>query len=425
MQKEPVISIIGGTIWGNRGAEAMLTTCIGRLRDAFPQARFNIFSYYPQKDRELVADKRIQVLSAKPLSLATRHFFGALLGAAFKKLNITIPASSFFKAAHALSTSDVLLDIGGITFSDGREKFLPFNILSIWPAMLLGVPVVKMSQALGPFRKALNRCCAAYFLRRCRHIYARGEQTVQHLDEINLPRDQYDPATDMAFLYEPRYSLSHENEDQVQLLVSQIKAEKKRGRKVIVFSPSVLVENESRKKGLDYGERFLDVVRSLPSGQFFYLFMPNATRAASQKPHNNDLLTIMNIKQQAQQDNLAHELFPSIAWVDYDINTDTIRQIVAQADVLVTSRYHAMISGLCLAVPTIVMGWGHKYLETMRYFDLQDYSLDFSNTSISLCSLIEKALHETVPIQQKIRNHQKKVRDLSEQPFLWLKDLLS
>ena len=168
-----------------------------------------------------------------------------------------MPASGFFKPAHALRFSDVLLDIGGITFSDGREKFLPFNILSIWPAMLLGVPVVKMAQALGPFRKPLNRFCAAYFLRRCRHIYARGEQTLQYLDEINLPHDQYDPATDIAFLYEPRYSLSHENEDQVQLLVSQIKAEKKRGRKVIVFSPSVLVDHESRRKGLDYGERFL------------------------------------------------------------------------------------------------------------------------------------------------------------------------
>ena len=53
MAKEPVISIIGGTIWGNRGAESMLVTVIGQLRASFPNARFNVFSYYPAKDREL------------------------------------------------------------------------------------------------------------------------------------------------------------------------------------------------------------------------------------------------------------------------------------------------------------------------------------------------------------------------------------
>ena len=36
MEKHPVVSIIGGTIWGNRGAESMLVTVIGKLREMSP-----------------------------------------------------------------------------------------------------------------------------------------------------------------------------------------------------------------------------------------------------------------------------------------------------------------------------------------------------------------------------------------------------
>ncbi len=116
----------------------------------------------------------ITILSGKPLSLATRHFFGALIGAFCKKIGAGIPKGEFFKIARALAESDVLLDIGGITFSDGREKYLPFNILSIWPAMLLGVPVVKLAQAVGPFKNPLNRFLRKDFLFRCAsHLRAR------------------------------------------------------------------------------------------------------------------------------------------------------------------------------------------------------------------------------------------------------------
>ena len=43
----PRFSLIAATVSGNRGAEAMLETSIGRIRERFPDARFSVFSYYP------------------------------------------------------------------------------------------------------------------------------------------------------------------------------------------------------------------------------------------------------------------------------------------------------------------------------------------------------------------------------------------
>ena len=54
------IAIVGGTLWGNRGAEAMLVTTIGRIRRRHPDARFMVFSYYPEKDACLCSDSTIE-----------------------------------------------------------------------------------------------------------------------------------------------------------------------------------------------------------------------------------------------------------------------------------------------------------------------------------------------------------------------------
>jgi colanic acid/amylovoran biosynthesis protein len=111
--------------------------------------------------------------------------------------------------------------------------------------------------------------------------------------------------------------------------------------------------------------------------------------------------------------------------VDYDIKSDSIRRIIGAGDVLLTSRYHAMISGLSLAVPTAVIGWGHKYRETMAYFDLQEYSLNFSDHSVDLERIVKELLDKKSAIQRKIKKHLPEVRALSETQFEYLARVLS
>jgi polysaccharide pyruvyl transferase WcaK-like protein len=425
MEKHPVISIIGGTIWGNRGAESMLVTVIGKLREIKPDTRFNVFSYYPTHDRELIEDDLITILSGKPVSLITRHFFGALVIAILKKLGIKAPKGDFFKIARALYASDLLLDIGGITFSDGREKYLPFNILTIWPAMLLHVPVVKLAQAVGPFRHQINRLCAKLFLFRCAQVFARGEKTAEFLNDLHFPLDCYDTSADIAFLYKPDYSLSVENPEKVEDLLTWVRGEKRRGKSILVFSPSVLVDQESSSRGLNYSEGFFDVIRQLGEESFSYIFIPNATRETSEKTHNNDILAIRKMQGSASAGRLSAEVQDAVKWVTWDINSKSIRQIIGSADALVTSRYHAMISGLALAVPTLVIGWGHKYRETMAYFGLEHYSLDFGEEASGLADIVHELLNQKTAIRRKIKKHLPEVQARSDVQFAYLARVLA
>jgi polysaccharide pyruvyl transferase WcaK-like protein len=69
---------------------------------------------------------------------------------------------------------------------------------------------------------------------------------------------------------------------------------------------------------------------------------------------------------------------PDVALVDADLAPAQLRAVVGKADLLITSRFHGMITGLASATPTVVVGWGHKYAEVLAQFDGEHLALDYS-----------------------------------------------
>ena len=193
-----------------------------------------------------------------------------------------------------LSRSDALIDLAGVSFIDGREKYLPFNILTIWPAMLMGVPVFKLSQAVGPFRQTLNHWVAGSLLKRCRMLVPRGRTTLEHLSEIDIPADRLFPAPDTAFCFREQDSLSDEGVEEITTLLDLVGGDR-RGE-VIGICPSSVIASKASKEGWDYVGFLAEVVRTLVAdGQLVVLF-PNATRAdAGDALRNNDLPVIRDV----------------------------------------------------------------------------------------------------------------------------------
>jgi colanic acid/amylovoran biosynthesis protein len=409
------VSIIGGTIWGNRGAEAMLVTTVGEVRQRFPAAQVHIFSYLAKRDRSLLHDPSIEIHSSSPASLLFVQLPIALLCGLLKPLRIHLPDRLLPRSMRVLRASNVLLDISGIAFADEREKYLPFNVLIILPAMLLRIPVVKLSQALGPFERPVTRTISKLFLSRCQHIFARGKVTARHLEQLNLPQDKWELAADIAFLYRAEYSLSSENEVRVQALEAQL--EKLNTTPRIALIPSSLVYEKSLRQGQDYVEAFVKLIRTLPTNDHFVL-VPNATREGSGKPRNNDLFVIDLIHKQ-----VAHhpDLKDRIHLIDYDVNTAATRRILKHCDVVVTSRFHGMISALSLCKPLFVIGWSHKYLEVLDEFELGEYSADFSDTTVDIPARIQELLDKHDAVATKIRHKLETIRTSSQRQFDWLR----
>ncbi|MHB9140069.1 MAG: polysaccharide pyruvyl transferase family protein [Victivallaceae bacterium] len=202
------ISLIGATFYGNRGAEAMLSTSISMLRVTEPGIAFNVFSYYPDKDRQLVNAKDVTIYPATPAYLVSVLIPTAILYRLFGIMHLKFIQASFPASVRALSRSRLLICLAGVSFIDRREKFLPFNIATILPAMILGVPVVKFAQAVGPFRNRITQFAARHILARCRQVFARGDKTFEHLADFFPDAGFYQRADDIAFLFCPEFCQS-------------------------------------------------------------------------------------------------------------------------------------------------------------------------------------------------------------------------
>jgi colanic acid/amylovoran biosynthesis protein len=420
--KTHTVGIIGGTISGNRGAEAMLVTVVGKIREKFPDAEIKVFSYYPSQDRGLVNQPYVDILSCKPVSLVFRFLPFAFLEWLFKRMGVRLPDRFLTRVIRVLRTCDVLVDISGVSFVGGREIFLPFNILTIWPAMLLGVPVVKLAQALGPFKSSINRFAAKLFLPRCNRIFARGNITDSYLRALDL--ENVSRAADVAFLYRNEYSLTVENEGKNDRLEEQLLALKAAGSKVIAIAPSSLVHQNSLKVGKDYVQSILDLAEHFQQDDVHFLFIPNSNRETSEKSRNNDLFVLRLLYDRALT-TLPEHSCQRMNWVLWDVNTSALRRLVSHCDLLMTSRFHAMIAGLSLGVPTLVIGWSHKYVETLADFGLEKYTADFGDAKVDLARLAEGMLREQSHIRKEIMANLPRVQELSNNQFSYLENFFS
>lgn len=416
------ISIIGATISGNRGAEAMLSTVIGRIREGEPGAVFNVFSYYPDDDRKLCQDQNVRIFSATPLSLVFSLFPLCFILGFLKLIRLGCLRSLFPKGVRALEESDALIDISGVSFMDGRVIFIPFNILNIFPAMLVRTPVVKFAQALGPFKNPLVYISSRIFLSGCTRIFARGAATRKNLEDLKLRKDIVDSAADLAFLHRESYSLSQENPEYLDSLISRIETLKKNGKRIIGLCPSSVIASKVRKENWNYVQLLSEIVQLLSKQGFAVLLFPNATREKSGKLRNNDLPVIeKTARYLAAFNEYPHDLL----LVTKDINTNGIKRIMGYCDLNIVSRFHAMIASIALCRPLVVMGWGHKYQEVMDQFGLGNYVFDYNNKEPDL--LLEKvssALDSRDQIAENMQLKLPKIEEKACRQFEFLFDML-
>lgn len=409
-------SIIAATCYGNRGAEAMLETVVGRLSEARPGARFHVFTYYPEDDRRLIEDARVSLHSSTPLALVAWLLPWAL---AFGLLRLLFGRRILRfgpRAIRGLGESVALADVAGVSFIDGREKFLPFNLLTLLPAWLLGTPIVKLSQAMGPFKGPVNRALAGFMLPRCAMVWARGARTNEHLRTSGLDGVRYLQADDIAFNHRDGYSLSREAPPELDTLLDGISAYRQSGgRGVIGLCPSSVVSVKSRKEGGNYESVLESLVDEFSGRGFLVVLFPNATRATSgDAERNNDLPLIRRVLRAVT----ISEGAPMPLACDADVNASSIKRIIAATDVVIVSRFHAMVGALSLEVPSVVLGWSHKYAEVMARFGLEQHVLDYKAITIDdLRERVETVFEQRGAIRAVIAERLPEVKASAAKPI--------
>jgi len=128
------------------------------------------------------------------------------------------------------------------------------------------------------------------------------------------------------------------------------------------------------------------------------LLVPHSIRMHTNKSHNNDVPLVKEIAARLADRKGVSAFIRSV-------NAAEMRCLLSTADLIVTSRFHGMVSALASCVPVHVVGWSHKYKEVMDAFGIDGYASDSKDLSSSqLCSAFERLEADAEGVRQSIRN---------------------
>lgn len=390
--------VVGPALSGNKGAAAMLESTIQTLTQKYPNAEFTLLSHYPTADGKLNTYKNLRIISATPLEL------GLVINPAALGYKLLPFSRDWLKkqvpAIRAIAEADAVLEEGGITFNDGREVYLLFNIATILPPLLLGTPVVKCAQALGPFKNVINRTAAKLFLPRMAVIVSRGDYTFKNLETLKLKNVV--EGADYAFSLEvtkPEAKAAQKYLDHPVF---------KSGKTIVGVSPSVVIKKRLEKQGIDYIKINQEFIDGLVARGYGVVIAPHSVRAGVEKSHNNDLPLCDEIfaKLDSKDD---------VYFIRDELSAQASRKLISSCDIFVASRFHAMVAALSTCVPVMVVGWSHKYAEVLKMFGCEELAFDFKNvTSQALMKNFEAIDKKRATIKNKITASLPAVKALSK-----------
>jgi colanic acid/amylovoran biosynthesis protein len=352
------IATTGAALSGNKGAASMIEA-LARWAE-HDGSRVALLTTYPDEDRALVRSNT-DVVGLGPVGLVARDVplaaLSALGPARWRRHLIELSP-----ALTAIDDADVVADISGVSFSDDRgPKFNIYNALLTVLPVLLGTPLVKCSQAVGPFEQRSNRWLAKLLLPRASRILSRGAYTDERLRELGL--DNVERADDLAFTLPHDGALPNEVDTAFDSLG---------GAGVFVVMPSAVVESWCERHDIDHTAVFTDLIANACDRHGVgVMLVPHAYRASGLPRRMDDARVCRAIARRLGQRS-------DVVVIDRDLTPIELRAVVQRCDLLVASRFHGMINGLATATPTLVVGWGHKYREVLDLFGAAGDAFDYA-----------------------------------------------
>lgn len=392
--KDIYISTTAASYSGNKGAAAMLQSSIRQLYERYGESlNIQLMSVYPFEDRKQVPWDFVKIVTCKPEQLLFIAFPLAVLYRLFRWCPPVKKLLLRYKILKAYARTDLVIDEAGISFVDSRGFVMnTYAFVCAAVPMLLGVPVVKYSQAMGSFHNPYNRFLAKWILPKMKLICARGKITRENLASIGVA-ENVALCADGAFTMED----TCESEREVKDLCDEDAFYS--GGNVVGLSLSSVVEKRCDKTGIDYKAIMIDFIEYLNRRGYRVLLIANGARINSEKTRNNDLMIC-----DAVYDGIRDKSM--VRWYHEEMDAEKIRALIARCRFLVASRFHAMIGALQKEVPVLLIGWSHKYQEVLDFFELGQYAIDYSVLSVEQLKLeFERFERSENEIRSKIRQN--------------------
>ena len=323
----PVVEV-QGTWLANRGAELMLRTVVEQLRGRLPQAILAVDPHWGSFEvraqlglrqvfpREMPGARYVERIGATGRWLGGRRAHEYLEG-----YGIVLRRDV-----------DVLLDASGFALSDqwGEAKARQ-RADRIVACVRNGGAAVVLPQAMGPFRDHGVRREAERVLRAASLVYVRDEESLSHVRSI-AGGEAARLAPDLTVLSPP---------------VSEVD----RVADVLVVPNGRMLDPGTGWSADAYETALVAAVEAAQ----------DAGRSVAVLVHAGD-----------EEDRWLAEAVARRADVSVIAEMDAmgVKALVGSAEVVVGSRFHALLGALLQGVPTVMIGWSHKYRALAEEFGI-------------------------------------------------------
>lgn len=349
------ILIVNANYGGNKGAEAMITTLLYQIAPKIENAIFYIDllpqfeSYFKYIQNKLEKDG----ITIKPFILLPKQFLkNRLLGIKDENGN-KIKISS-------------IIDISGLSFNDKNIK-AALRVFLKDVSLPYKVKRVRFTQDFGPINSYLVKLMAKLTLQKCQKIFPRSsfsKEVVRSLVSNELITTVYPDSAIILPVKESKFILKKNS--------------------------TVIVPNEHSYN--KFKERYITILlesiaKLQQNGQTIYLLQHSFVG-------NGDRIIITKLLERAQNINV----------IDENIDSRELKHIISQANLVIASRFHAVVAALSISVPCITIGWNPKYQELYR-----TYNIDYSEDLGSIPEIIEYALANNINQREYLKEMNIKV----------------
>ncbi len=355
------ILLMGASLTKNLGGPSLFLSTRKILQTHIPDAEFTLWSSAPERDFEKGKEYGVRIIGITGRLQLLDAFLRCLLWSALQKLGLNL--YSIVKNNNLLKeylAADAFIDIFGISFTDFSRKR---NIVAGTPFLigkLLGKPVVKFTQDMGPFQKKKTRYPTKFFLGMVDLIIARSTATQNYLREIGITR-QVHVRPDSAFVLD---SVPPRRINDIMLRESLNR------RPLIAIIPTTVIDRQVSGGNTEAQNEYTVMLAAMADHLIealnaLVIFIPNETQGGY-----DDIYVIKKIHAGVKSKS-------DVRLITAEYKAEELKGLIATCDLLIASRYHSVIAATSMCVPTMVIGWGHKYNEVMKIVGLSDFEIDF------------------------------------------------
>ena len=397
----PKILITNTTISWNKGSAAQVISVLSSFRRLIPETTFTLLSYCPELDSKYSSQYDINVIG---FSRKKRQKHKILLFVYSIHLFLTILRCvlySFLRMIHvntdnlmknnkqlnAYLEADLILDLSGDSFSDWQNRSI-INVLGLIPAILLRKPFVFFSQSIGPF-KFWTLPFAKFCLEHSKLITIREEVSRQYLNQIRIKNPSLYLAADCAFLLKPPplkkileilegYNLLEQEQPLIGVSVS-------------VF----MITNFFKDKSTNYFSIMSELVDYIvESKKAHVLLIPHSI--APIHWGTDDIYAIRSVYSLVKNKK-------KVTLIENNHDARELKGIIGRCNLFIGSRMHANIAALSQNIPTIAIGWSHKYYGIMKRVGLETYVCNIETLSLEELKVkVDKLFSTYKNIQKKL-----------------------